>query len=367
MLCPWRFKMPAYYVLCLAYLARRVAAAYMLIGAYVVLFLVEYLWGTGCTRLLNIMDGRQHLVFHLDELLCLFEGLPVLGSNQGDSVAQIMHKAAHGYHGILIVLEMADLVFPRYILGCQHSRHSGQCPCGGGIYGQHAGAGVFASQGGAVQHPLHIVVVGVLAGAEHLFLGVKALHPGAYFPVVVGRLRYHAGALYLGRQLDSVDYLNVARAAAVVVAYGVAHLRLCGVRVLIQQRFCAHHHAGYAKAALHRPRLCVGEGVHLLFPVAQALYRNYIAALQLVCIRHAGLAGNAVYYYGAGAAGALAAPVLDRGKAQIVPEKAEELFVFLRRNGMPVHNKCGHKRFLSFSSLISYLSLKSNTPGAHIC
>ena len=133
-LCPGRFKMPAYHVLCPAYLARRVAAAYMLIGAYVVLFLVKHPRRVRCTRLLNIMDGRQHLVFHLDELLCLFEGLPVLGSNQGDSVAQIMHKAAHGYHGILIVLEMAYLVFAGYILGCQHSRHSGQCPCGGGIY-----------------------------------------------------------------------------------------------------------------------------------------------------------------------------------------------------------------------------------------
>ena len=130
MLCPWRFKMPAYHVLCLAYLARRVAAAYMLISAYVVLFLVKHPRRVRCTRLLNIMDGRQHLVFHLDELLCLFEGLPVLGSNQGDSVAQIMHKAAHGYKCVLIVFKMAYLVFPRYILGCQYSRHAGQRPCG---------------------------------------------------------------------------------------------------------------------------------------------------------------------------------------------------------------------------------------------
>ena len=130
MLGPGRFKVPAYYVLCPAYLALGIAPADMLISAYVVLFLVEYLWGTGCTRLLNIMDGRQHLVFHLDELLCLFDCLPVLGSNQGDSVAQIMHKAAHGYKCVLIVFKMAYLVFPRYILGCQHSRHSGQCPCG---------------------------------------------------------------------------------------------------------------------------------------------------------------------------------------------------------------------------------------------
>ena len=149
------------------------------------------------------------------------------------------------------------------------------------------------------------------------------MYAGAYLPVAVGRLRYYAGALYLGRQLDSGDYLNISRAAAIVVAYGVAHLRLCGVGILIQQCLCAHHHAGYAKAALHRPRLSVGEGVHLLFPVAQALYGNYIAPFQPVGIRHAGLAGNTVYYYGAGAAGTLAAPVLDRGKAQIVPEKAK--------------------------------------------
>ena len=61
-------------------------------------------------------------------------------------------------------------------------------------------------------------------------------------------------------QLNAVDDLAVAGAAAKVAPDGGANLLLRGVGVLVQQRLARHDHAGGAEAALDRA--ADPEGVH---------------------------------------------------------------------------------------------------------
>ena len=100
-----------------------------------------------------------------------------------------------------------------------------------------------------------------------------------------------------------------------------------GIGVHVQQPLGRDDHAGNAEAALHRAGLAEGEGVDLLFPVAEPLYREDGLALQLVRLGDAGLGGLAVDEDVAGAAGTLAASVLYGREVQLVPQKADELLV----------------------------------------
>ena len=60
----------------------------------------------------------------------------------------------------------------------------------------------------------------------------------------------------------------------------------------------------------------------------------------------AGLDGLAVHQDGAGAAGALAAPVLYTGEMQGIPQVAEQLLVVFHCHGPAVHGKFCHGKFL---------------------
>ena len=320
-----------------------VAAADVLVGTDIVLFLIEHLRRVRSRRLLGIVDGGQDLVLYFNKLLGLFQGLPVLRRHQGNGVAQIVGQATHRNQCVLIVFQMADLILAGNVLRRQDGNDAGQGLGCGGIDGQHPGAGILAPQGGAVQHPVRIVVIGVFAGAQDLFIRVKALDTGAQFPVVRAFGRYDAVPENLSRQLDSGHDFHIAGAPAVVVPQGVANLRLCGGRVFIQQGLAAHDHAGNAEAALNRAGLGIGVAVDLLLPLCQALHSDDAASLQCVRIRHTGLTGLAVDDNRAGAAGALAAPVLHAGEMQFIPQEAQQLLIFFDGHGLAVHGKPCHE------------------------
>ena len=344
---------------------RRVATADVLVGADVVLLLVKHLGSTRRGGLLRIVYRRQHLVFHLDELFGLFQRVPVLGGDERDGVPQIMGQPAHRDEGVLVMLQVADLVFAGDVLSGEHRGHAGQRLGGGGVDGQHPGAGVLAAQRAAVQHPVRVVVVGIEPGAQHLFLHVHPMHAGAKLPVVGALFGNDAGAQDFSRQLDGGHDFHIAGAAAVVVAQRVADLRLGGVGVFVQQGLAAQHHAGDAEAALHRAGLAVGEGVDLLLPLGQALDGEDAAALQQIGVRHAGLTGLAVNEDGAGAAGTLRAAVLGAGQMQLIPQKTQQLLVFGGGHRPPVHGKRCHGFLLGFEKPQG--SGGSATPAARGC
>lgn len=204
------------------------------------------------------------------------------------------------------------------------------------------GPGVPAAHRAAVAHSVHIHVVGVLAGAQHLFLHVQSVDPAAYFPVVGGGLRQLPLPENLSRQQDAVDDLHIAGAAADVVADGEGGLLSGGIGIHVQQPLGGDDHAGDAEAALNGSRLAEGKGIHLLFPIGKALHRENGPPLQPVGLGGAGLGGLAVDEDVAGAAGTLAAPVLHGGQMQGIPQVADELLILFHGDALPVDGEGCH-------------------------
>ena len=143
-------------------------------------------------------------------------------------------------------------------------------------------------------------------------------------------------------QPDGRDDLDIAGAAAVVVADGKTDLRLRGVGAFVQKPLAAEHHAGDAEAALDGTGLAEGEGERGLFKVAQTLDREHVLALKALRVGNAGAAGLALDQNGAGAACALAASVLDRSQAKLVAQVAQKLLLLRNRDLFAVYEKCRH-------------------------
>ena len=67
-----------------------------------------------------------------------------------------------------------------------------------------------------------------------------------------------------------------------------------------------------------------------------------VLPLQPVGLGDAGLGGLAVDENVAGAAGTLAAPVLNGGQVQGIPQKADELLIFFHGHALPVNGEGCH-------------------------
>ena len=147
---------------------------------------------------------------------------------------------------------------------------------------------------------------------------------------------------HLAGQTHGGEDLYIARAAAVVVAQGIADLIVGRIGVLIEQRLGAKHHARDAEAALHGPGLAVGVGIELLFFLRQALDGDDVAACERIGKRGAGADGLAVDEHGAGAAGALGTAVLDGGQVQHIAQVAQQPLVLLHRHFRSVDKKYSH-------------------------
>ncbi len=319
-----------------------IAAGDVLVGLHVALLLVKYQGSAGGGGLHGVMDGGQDLVFHLHQLFGGLYRLLIHGADQRHAVAQIVYQLAHADEGGLVLLQVAHVDLAGDILLRGHADHAGQRLGLAGVDGENAGAGVLAADRAAVAHTVHINVVGILAIAQDFFLHVQSVDAAAHLPVVGGGGGQLALAEYLSRQQDAVDDLHITGAAADIVADGEGGLLAGGIGVHIQQPLGGDDHAGNAEAALHRAGLAEGEGVDLLFPVAEPLHREDGLALQLVRLGDAGLGGLAVDEDVAGAAGTLAASVLYGGQAQLVPQEADELLVLFHSDGLAVHGKCRH-------------------------
>ena len=293
----------------------------------------------------GIADHGQLLIVHLHQGLGLGQDLRCLRRHQADGVPQIVGDVPHGDHGVPVLHQVAHLVLPRDVIGGQHADHAGQSPGLLRVDGQHPGPGILGPDGTAVDHAVQIDVIGIDAGAGDLLLHIHPGNPLAQGPVGGGR-RHLALAEQLRRQQNAVDDLHIPGAAADVVADGVGRLLPGGIRIRVQQSLGAHHHAGDAEAALDRPRHAEGVGVDLLFKVRQTLHSDDALPLQLVGLGDAGLGGLAVDQHGAGAAGALAAPVLHAGEMQGVPQVAQQLLVVFHGDGLSVHSKVRHGVFL---------------------
>ena len=76
-----------------------------------------------------------------------------------------MGQLSCGNEHILVLAQMADNIFSRYVRRRLDAGHAGQSLCLFGVDGENPRPGVFASEQAACQHSFHIKVVGILAGS----------------------------------------------------------------------------------------------------------------------------------------------------------------------------------------------------------
>ena len=328
------------------------------VAAYDVALLAEVAVGVQLRRarglgLLDVAHGLKDLIIHLHELAGLVNYLLRLADDEADGVAHHAGYIALGYHDVPVLLNVSDLVV-RHVLRRQDGEDAGERLGLGGVYVQYAGPGVLGAHRAAVDHALHLDVVAVLAVAEDLRAHVGAestLTDAELVALFKLGVNFSVAAQDGGREGDALDYLLVAGAAADVAAQGDLYLVLAGVRHLVYERLAGHDHARYAEAALDRAHLAEGIDKGLLLVVGQALDGDYAAAHGLLGREDAGLDGTAVHNDSAGAAGALAAAVLDGLEVQIVAEIAQEGLVLCGAAGNAVYfeyvlSHCVHLRLL---------------------
>ena len=320
----------------------RVAAGDMLMSLDIAVRSLEDEGSAGSRRLRGIVHGGQGLVFHADELFGLLQRLPVPGAYKGHGVPEIMGDLTHGNEGRLILLDVADIVFAGHVLCRQHAYDPGQGLGLRGVDGQDPRPCVIGADGAAEAHALDIDVVGVDAIALDLLRHIDASDAAADLKASCAVGDLSALPEQTGGQQDAVQDLHIPRAAADVPADGCGGLFSRGVGVRVDECLGAQDHPGDAEAALHCAGLPERIGVHGLLPVGETLHGQDALSLQFIRLRHACLYGLSVHEHGAGAAGALAAAVLDACEMQLVPKEAQELQIFLSGDGPAVHGKRGH-------------------------
>ena len=319
-----------------------VAARDVLVRLNVALLLVKDQRRARRSGLDGVMHGGKHFIIDPDELFRLFQRLGILRHDKADRIAEIVRQPADGNERVLVVLDVADLVFTRNVLGGQDGDNAGQSLRLCGVDAEHPRTRVFAADGGGAAHAVEIPVIGVFAVALHLFRHVQTVDAGAELPVRLRGLRHKAELFVFRRQTHGCEDLHIARAAAVIVAQCVFDVGLGRVGVPVEQRLGTQHHARNAEAALDGAGLAVAEGVKLLFPVAQTLDREDAAARERIGAWRTGAARLAVDQDGAGAACALGAAVLDRGEVQLIAQIAQELLIFCGRDLAAVDKKFSH-------------------------
>ena len=321
----------------------RVAVADPFVGQQIAFAARAFVDQRGSLRhgLLRRKHAGKRLVFHFDQGKGFSDCLFAFPGHQSQSVpAEAGDLARRDQHRV-VVEQVADHQAAGYIICSEHGGYSRRLGGLRRVDGEYFGPRVFRTQGRAEEHALHGDVVGVSGRARGLGVGV---HPGqGQAQVVAFRIMQLLFApLHCGGQQYGLFDLFIAGAAADIVAQGLLHLLRRGGGVGVQQGLGADYHAGDAETALHGPARGKGPGIEVPLRRSESLQSEDACALQPVRLQGAGLAGLAVHQNGAGAAGAFAAAVLHRGQAQVVPEQAQQSFVFGGGHGLTVHRKAGH-------------------------
>ena len=297
----------------------------------------------GDLRFLGAVYRRKLFIDNAHEFFRPFECFLIARADERHRVAEILRDLSLADERGLVLLDVADVLLTGNILRRQHAHNARKLLRLLRADIEHAGARIFAAHRAAVTHAVNINVVGIFPVALHLFGNINAMHARADLKILLllGDLSF---AQDLCREQDTVDNLDIARAAADVVANGEGRLLARGIGVLVKKRLGRDHHTGNTKAALHRARLAESISEGFLFKVRKSLDRDDVLSLQLVGLRDTGLGRLAVDEDMAGAARALAAAIFYARQAQLIAQKANEFLIFLHRDRCTVDNKCSHFR-----------------------
>ena len=341
MLGPWCFKMLGNHVFRAFNSFCGIAAANVLICTDIILFLIKYPWCVRCSSFLNGMDVRQHLIFYLDQLLRLLCSFSIFCCDKCNGVPQIMSQAANRNQGILIVLQMADLILTRNILSCNNSLPPRKLFCFCCVNRKNTCPRIFASESHSVKHAFRIEIIRIFSGAKNLFPHINSCHTGSKLPVFIFLWNYALPHNSCGNP-HCIYYFYIPCTATVIVAQGILDFLISWFFIYIQKSFGTHNHTRNAKTALYSSGFAVRIGIYFFFPIGQAFYCDHVFPFQGIRVRHTGFAGPAINDHGAGSAGALTAAVLYRGQMQFITQKAKQLLVFPGLYGLSIDCKCCH-------------------------
>ncbi len=288
----------------------------------------------GFERAPRVEHRRQHLVADVDQRGRLARGVAVDRGDGRQHVADAAHLFALGDEARPVVEQQSDPALAWHVGGGGDGAHAGQRAGARGVDAQHAGARMRRQHQRAVQHagPGQIADEGPVA--QRGLRGADARQRLADAAVGAGR-RDRLAALGRGEQLDRVDDLHVAGAAAQVPVERVGD-RLARRRgVAVGDRLGAQRDAGDAEAALQPGRGGEAVGDLLAFGGRQAVERDDVLAVGDPGAHRAGRLRMAVDQHHAGAALALrAAAVLRRGDAAALAQRLQEPLVVPRLDAL---------------------------------
>ena len=212
-----------------------------------------HLWGAVGDGVLRIQDGIEHFILNVDEGRRLARRVLVLRGDCRQEVADAADFFAFGDEARPVLRDQAVPALARDVHSGSDSHDAGVRPGAGGVDAQHPRSGVAREDDGSEEHALAGKVGDVRPAPEGELSPLVAAEAGAYTPVFPN-LGVAFAAHGAPHQLDRVEHLGVARAAAQV---DVDRLRDFGARrfrVLLQEMPRLHRNSGDAEAALEASR-----------------------------------------------------------------------------------------------------------------
>ena len=174
-----------------------------------------HLRGSVGDGVLRIQDGIEHFVLDLDESCGLARGVLVLCGDRREEVADTADLLAFSDKARPVFRDQAVPALARDIPGGRDSDDSGIRLCSGGVDAQHPRSGVVRKDDGSEEHAVASQVGDVGPAPEGELSPLIAAEARTYTPVFLN-FGVTFAAHGAPHQLDRVEHLGVARAAAEV-------------------------------------------------------------------------------------------------------------------------------------------------------
>ena len=282
-----------------------------------------------CPRLPHRRHRLQLFIFDPDKFLRLLQDLPGFRDDKTDRVSHTPRHAPLFNHYIPVLLKVPHLVIG-HIFRCENRQHSREGLRFLRIDLQHSRPGISGPHRRRIDHVLQLHIVRVFSIPQNLFPHIQ---PERFLShaVLLALLQRFLDLLIApqdrSRKLDSLDDLFISGTAADISLKSCFYLFLRRVRHPVYQSLSRHDHSRDAESALNRTFGSESIDKCLFLRLAQPLCGDDTVSRGQFCSQHAGFYRISVHDNGTGAAGSLAASVLDRVQMKIIPQIPEQRFL----------------------------------------
>ena len=246
-------------------------------------------------------DRFANFVIHDDSRCRLARGELIVCHRDGQYVSDVARLLADGDQDRPIGYDQSDVALAWHVRGGQDAHHARMLKRWRNIDALHQRPWMVAETHGGVQRALDRDVVDVLEVPEHKLRSLIAVHARADLAGGVGRWQRFAPS-HAGQQLDGIENLGVAGAAAEVRLQRIGDLLAARAGISFQQRHGPHDDAGNAKTALHPPGPNETVGDLLAQLAAEPFGGGHGLAFHPGCLESAGQLRLPVNQHGATAA-----------------------------------------------------------------